>query len=70
MATTTFTATGMTCQHCVASVTKEVSELAHVTSVAVDLTTGHVLVESDAPIPADEVITAIDKAGYSAVEKK
>ena len=67
MATATFTATGMTCQHCVASVTKEVSELDHVTSVTVDLPTGKVTVESDAPIPADEVITAIDKAGYAAV---
>ena len=67
MTTATFTATGMTCQHCVANVTKEVSELAHVTSVAVDLPTGQVRVESDAPIPADEVITAIDKAGYPAV---
>ena len=70
MTTATFTATGMTCQHCVASVTKEVSELDHVTSVSVDLPTGKVTVESDAPIPADQVITAIDKAGYSAVESK
>ena len=68
MTTATFTATGMTCQHCVASVTKEVSELDHVTSVSVDLPTGKVTVESDAPIPADQVITAIDKAGYPAVE--
>ena len=67
MSVATFTATGMTCQHCVASVTKEVTELAHVTSVSVDLPTGKVTVESDAPIPADEVITAIDKAGYAAV---
>ena len=67
MTTATFTATGMTCQHCVASVTKEVSELDHVTSVSVDLPTGKVTVESDAPIPADEVIAAIDKAGYPAV---
>ena len=67
MTTATFTATGMTCQHCVASVTKEVRELDHVTSVTVDLPTGKVTVESDAPIPADEVITAIDKAGYAAV---
>ena len=70
MATATFTATGMTCQHCVASVTKEVSELDHVTSVSVDLPTGKVTVESDAPIPADEVITAIDRAGYSAEKSK
>ena len=66
MTTATFTATGMTCQHCVASVTKEVSELAHVTQVTVDLPTGQVTVESDAPISSDEVISAIDKAGYPA----
>ncbi|AXE55152.1 heavy-metal-associated domain-containing protein [Aurantimicrobium sp. MWH-Uga1] len=70
MATSSFTATGMTCQHCVASVTKEVSELDHVTSVTVDLPTGKVTVESDAPIPADEVIAAIDKAGYSSEVSK
>lgn len=66
MTTATFTATGMTCQHCVASVTKEVSELAHVTSVAVDLPTGTVTVDSDAPLSSEDVIAAIDKAGYPA----
>lgn len=69
MATAAFTATGMTCQHCVASVTKEVSELTHVTSVSVDLSSGTVTVESDAPLLAGEVISAIDKAGYPAVAK-
>jgi copper chaperone len=67
MATATFTATGMTCQHCVGSVTKEVSELAHVTGVAVDLPTGKITVVSDAPLATAEVIAAIDKAGYPAV---
>lgn len=70
MTTATFTATGMTCQHCVGSVTKEVSELAHVTSVSVDLPSGTVTVESDASIPQDEIIAAIDKAGYPAVASK
>lgn len=67
MATASFTATGMTCQHCVGSVTKEVSEIAHVTSVSVDLPSGTVTVESDVPISADEIIASIDKAGYQAV---
>ena len=67
MATASFTATGMTCQHCVASVTRELTELAHVTSVSVDLPSGTVTVESDAYIPEDEIIAAIDKAGYPAV---
>ena len=51
MRTATFTATGMTCQHCVASVTKEVSELDHVTSVTVDLPTGKVTVGKRCPHP-------------------
>ena len=67
MATASFTATGMTCQHCVASVTRELTELAHVTSVSIDLPSGTVTVESDASIPQDEIIAAIDKAGYPAV---
>lgn len=66
MSTASFIATGMTCQHCVASVTKEVSELPHVTSVTVDLPTGKVTVDSDAPLPSEDVIAAIDKAGYKA----
>ena len=67
MTTATFIATGMTCEHCVSSVTKEVTELAHVTSVTVDLPTGRVTVESDCPLAADEIIVAIEKAGYAAV---
>lgn len=69
MTTATFTATGMTCQHCVASVTKEVSALEHVTDVTVDLPTGTVSVTSDAPVAAADVIAAIDTAGYVAVAK-
>ena len=39
MQTLDFTVTGMTCQHCVASVTEEVTELAGVQEVDVDLAT-------------------------------
>jgi copper chaperone CopZ len=41
-----------------------------VTSVSVDLSSGTVTVESDAYIPEDEIIAAIDKAGYPAVASK
>ncbi|RYZ11257.1 MAG: copper chaperone, partial [Myxococcaceae bacterium] len=47
MSTSTYTVTGMTCGHCVASVTEEVSEIAGVTHVDVDLPTGQVSVTSD-----------------------
>lgn len=59
----------MTCQHCVASVTKEVSSLEHVTKVTVDLPTGTVTVTSDAPVSAADIIAAIDTAGYPAALK-
>jgi copper chaperone CopZ len=48
-------------------VTSEVSALAHVTQVSVDLPTGTVTVDSDAPVSPDAVIAAIDAAGYPAI---
>lgn len=64
MTTRTYTVTGMTCQHCVASVTEELSEVAGVTSVEVDLTDGAVTVTSDQPLSDDDVRAAVDEAGY------
>jgi len=63
--TSTYTVTGMTCQHCVASVTEEVSEIAGVTEVGVDLATGLVTVTSSEPIAEDAVRAAVDEAGYA-----
>jgi copper chaperone len=64
MSETTYTVTGMTCSHCVASVTEEISEIDGVTGVAVDLPTGAVTVSSDRPIDEAEVRTAVEEAGY------
>lgn len=64
MATTTYTVTGMSCEHCVASVTEEMSELAGVTDVAVELETGKVTVTSDEPLTTEAVRAAVDEAGY------
>ena len=60
----TFTVVGMTCDHCVRSVESEVGKLDGVESVAVDLSTGVVTVESTQPIDDDAFATAIDAAGY------
>ncbi|MGB3770222.1 MAG: copper ion binding protein [Rhodococcus sp. (in: high G+C Gram-positive bacteria)] len=68
MATKTVTVTGMTCQHCVAAVTEEVSALAGVTGVTVDLESGRVDVESDTPIGDAELEAAVDEAGYELAE--
>ena len=40
MSTSTYTVTGMTCGHCGASVTEEITEIEGVTDVVVDLPTG------------------------------
>jgi copper ion binding protein len=62
--TATFTVSGMTCEHCVASVSDEVLEIAGVTGVDVDLPTGRLTVTSDRPVSEDEVASAVDEAGY------
>ena len=62
-ATSTYTVTGMTCGHCVASVTEEVTELPGVTDVQVELETGRLTVTGDAT--PDAVRGAVEEAGYS-----
>ena len=62
--TATFTVSGMTCEHCVASVSDEVLEIAGVTGVDVDLPTGRLTVTSDQPVSEEEVAAAVVEAGY------
>jgi copper chaperone len=64
MTTTTYTVTGMTCDHCVAAVRDEVSAVEGVTGVEVDLATGALTVESDRPVDAAAVDAAVTEAGY------
>ena len=63
----TYTVTGMTCGHCVASVTEEITDLPGVTNVSVDLPTGEVTVTSEAPIQRQDVKSAVEEAGYQLV---
>ncbi|WP_440073863.1 heavy-metal-associated domain-containing protein [Streptosporangium sp. OZ121] len=65
--TTTYTVTGMTCGHCVSSVKEEVGEVAGVTGVDVDLTTGLVTVHSESPIDPARIAAAVAEAGYEVV---
>ena len=67
MSETTYTVTGMTCDHCVASVTEEISGLDGVRAVAVDLPTGAVTVTSEAPLDEARVRAAVEEAGYRLV---
>ncbi|MDQ3311176.1 MAG: heavy-metal-associated domain-containing protein [Actinomycetota bacterium] len=63
--TTTYTVTGMTCAHCVAAVTEEVTTLDGVISVDVDLATGQMVVTSSRPLDDDVITAAVDEAGYA-----
>ena len=64
MSTTSYTVTGMTCQHCVSAVTEEVAGLPGVTGVQVDLASGGLTVTSDTPVDDDAVRAAVEEAGY------
>ncbi|MDQ3787689.1 MAG: heavy-metal-associated domain-containing protein [Actinomycetota bacterium] len=64
MATSTYTVTGMTCEHCVGAVRGEVSRIPGVTDVQVDLSTGQVTVTSDEPVDVEAVRASVDEAGY------
>jgi copper chaperone len=65
MSTTTWTVVGMTCGHCVASVTEELQEITGVTDVAVTLDSGLVTVTSNEPLDRVAVDAAVREAGYS-----
>ena len=67
MTTETFTVKGMTCGHCVQAVTDEVAAIDGVRSVQVDLDSGSVTVEADAPVPAASYAAAVGEAGYELV---
>lgn len=61
---------GMTCSHCVASVTEEISTVDGVESVSVDLNVGgasRIMVVSSKPVDVDSIRTAVTEAGYSLV---
>ena len=63
-----FLVEGMTCSHCVRSVTEEVSAIDGVSGVDVDLKAGGVstvTVTSAAPVDAVQVRHAVEEAGYS-----
>ena len=53
---------GMTCQHCVLSVTEEVADVAGVEDVSVDLSSGRMLVRGAADDAA--IRAAVAEAGY------
>jgi copper chaperone len=61
---TIYAVEGMTCEHCVRSVTEEVAEVPGVAAVEVDLASGRMVVRG-AAVDDAAVRAAVDEAGYA-----
>jgi copper chaperone CopZ len=71
--TTTFGVDGMTCGHCVSSVTSELSAIPGVKDVTVQLVVGGsstVSVISDAPLEDAAIAGAVVEAGYAVTPRR
>jgi len=55
---------GMSCQHCVASVTKALSAISGVSNVIVNLESGEAQYEEEKPTAHEEIKNAIAQIGF------
>ena len=65
MSTRTYSVPQISCGHCVKAIAGEVTKVAGVTDVDVDIATKTVTVMGDAPDAV--IVAAIDEAGYAVV---
>lgn len=65
---TTVIVAGMTCGHCTNAVTSELSAVAGVRNVEVDLASGAVTVTSQRQLARSELAAAVAEAGYRLVD--
>ena len=69
MTTQRFQVPGVSCQHCVNAITKEVSALPGVRRVQVALDDKTLTVEHAEQVATDAIIAAINQAGYHEVTR-
>jgi copper chaperone len=67
MQTRQYTVPAISCQHCVRAVTDEVTRLAGVSAVNVDLASKVVTVEHGENVAPEAIVAAIQEAGYAEV---
>ncbi|SPE35737.1 Heavy metal transport/detoxification protein [Burkholderiales bacterium] len=67
MSTTTLNVSGMTCQHCVAAVTRALKKVPGVESAQVSLELGQATVAGSAD--TERLLKAIEQEGYRAVAR-
>ena len=58
---------GMSCQHCVASVTKALAEIGGISDVKVSLEEGEATFNENSPVPEETIKDAITKIGFEIV---
>ena len=58
---------GMSCQHCVMSVTKALNQLGGIQNIQVDLAKGEVRFDNTKAVLMDQIKKAIEEAGYEVV---
>ena len=58
---------GMSCQHCVMSVTKALNQLDGIKNVQIDLAKGEVRFDNSKSLASDRIQKAITDAGYEIV---
>lgn len=59
--------TGMSCGHCESAVRGEVSKLNGIEHIEVSAASGRLVVTSTEPLADEDVVAAVDEAGYAAV---
>ena len=59
---------GMSCQHCVMSVTKALSQLEGIKNIQVDLAKGEVRFDNSKEVTSNRIEKAIQDAGYEIIQ--
>ena len=59
---------GMSCQHCVMSVTKALSQLEGIKNIQVDLAKGEVRFDNVREVTPNRIEKAIQEAGYQVIQ--
>jgi copper chaperone CopZ len=62
--TTTFTVTGMCCEHCRCAVTDAIHRISGVETVTVELETGTSAVTASSPVDRADIAAAVAEAGH------
>ncbi|MGA2315852.1 MAG: copper ion binding protein [Thermodesulfobacteriota bacterium] len=60
---------GMSCQHCVMSVTKALSQLEGIKNVQIDLAKGEVRFDNTKEVASNRIAKAIEDAGYEVISQ-